>query len=86
MNEEKPCSWVTTQPLVFNDPERGKVFEIPVGEPCLRLESVEEGKRRGLLKGEQEIWAAKINLQRGFSLIFIRGKVRGVMPDFVSKP
>jgi len=81
MNEQKFGGWITIKPLLFNDAESGKVFEIPVGEPCLLVESVEDAKRRGLLTGEQEIWAAKVNLQRGYSLVFIRGKVRGLMPQ-----
>ena len=85
MNKQRVGGWVTTQPLLFNDVESGKVFEIPAGEQCLLVESVEDARHRGLLKGEQEIWAAKVNLQRGYSLVFIRGMVRGLMPHHFTK-
>lgn len=81
VNEQKSGGWVTVQPLLFNDAESGKVFEIPAGEPCLPVESVEEARRRGLVSGEQELWAAKINLQRGYTLVFVRGKLRGLMSN-----
>ena len=35
------CRWVTARPLLFNDPERGKVVSIPAGEPCSLLDSLE---------------------------------------------
>jgi len=85
MSMQRFYGWVTIQPLLFNDVETGKVFEIPAGEPCLLVESVEDARHRGLLKGEQEIWAARVNLQRGYSLVFIRGMLRGLMPHHFTR-
>jgi hypothetical protein len=85
MNKQGFQGWVTIQPLLFNDVKRGEVFEIPTGEPCLLIESVAEASNRGLLTGEQEVWAAKVNLQRGYSLVYIRGQVRGLMPHHFTR-
>lgn len=85
VDEKRSGGWVTVQPLLFNDVERGKVFEIPAGEPCLPVESVDEARRLGLLSGDQELWAAKTNLQRGYTLVFIRGKLRGLMPHHLKQ-
>jgi hypothetical protein len=83
MKDSGCFGWVTAKPLLFNDPDTGVVFEIPATEPCLLLDSVEDAKQRGLLKDEQEVWAAKVNVQRGYCLVLLKGKVRGVSPDDV---
>jgi hypothetical protein len=75
--------WVTAKTLLFNDADTGLVFEIPCAEPCILLDSVEDAKQRGLLKDDQEVWAAKVNVQRGYCLILLKGKVRGVSPEDV---
>ncbi len=69
---------VTTRPLLFNDPVKGEVFEIPAGEPCVVFDSVEQAKQRGLLPDEQSLWAARTNVQRGYRLAWLRGLLRGV--------
>lgn len=85
MSERKSSSWVTTQPLLFNDVKTGKVFEIPAGEPCLPIESIEDARRRGLLSGGEDVWAAEVNLKHGYSLVFIRGMLRGVKPHLIGR-
>lgn len=85
MRDTGHYGWLTTKPLLFNNPETGLVFEIPPAELCLLLESVEDAKARGLLKDEQEAWAAKINVQRGYCLVFLKGKIRGVSADDIRR-
>ena len=69
---------VTMRPLLFNDPEKGEVFEVPAGEPCIVFDSIEQAKQHGLLPDEQSLWAARTNLQRGYRLVRLRGQLRGV--------
>lgn len=76
--------WVTVKPLIFNNPASGQVETIPVGEPCSLVESVEEAKRRGLLKDQTAIWAAETNLKRGYCLVLLKGMVRGVDRDDIA--
>lgn len=76
--------WVTVKPLLFNEPKSGEVIAIPPGEPCTLLESVDDARRRGLLPDEMAVWAAKTNVQRGYSLAWLRGLVRGVAHDDVA--
>jgi hypothetical protein len=78
MRDSGRYGWVTAKPLLFNDADTGLVFEIPAAESCLLLDSVEDAKQRGLLKDDQEVWAAKVNIQRGYCLVLLKGKVRGV--------
>jgi len=44
------CRWVTVVPLLFNDPGKGEVFEIPEGEFCTLFHSVEEAVKRGAIR------------------------------------
>lgn len=66
------------RPLFFNDPEKGRTFELPSGEPCVEVDSIEEARKLGYLSDEQSAWAAKINLQRGYRLVWLKGMLRGV--------
>jgi len=74
------CRWVTVVPLLFNDPGKGEVFEIPEGEFCTLFHSVEEAVKRGAIRANDEmtVWAAKTNLKRGYVLVQLRGMLRGV--------
>jgi hypothetical protein len=76
--------WITVKPLIFNNPATGRVETIPAGEPCKLVESVEEAKRRGLLQEPMAIWATETNLKRGYSLVLLRGILRGVDRDDIA--
>ena len=69
---------ITTKPLVFNYPEKGQAFTIPPGQPCVEVDSIKEARARGYLPDEQAVWAAKTNLRRGYHLVWLQGKLRGV--------
>lgn len=75
--------WKTRVPLLFNDPGKGEVFEIPAGEPCQLVSSVEEALARNIIsqKDEMAVWAARTNLKRGYVLVLMRGVLRGVEAD-----
>lgn len=85
MKNTAACRWVTVKPLLFNNPNIGAVFEIPAGEPCLLLESPEEARKLGFITSDQEMWAAKTNIQRGYCLVWLRGMVRGIAKDDISR-
>lgn len=76
--------WVTVKPLIFNNPETGQIETIPAGEPCKYVESLEEAKRSGLLQDSMAVWGAETNLKRGYSLVLLRGKLRGVERDDIA--
>ena len=76
--------WMTVKPLIFNNPATGQVETIPAGEPCKLVESVDEAKRSGLLQDPMAIWAAETNLKRGYSLVLLRGMLRGVDCDDIA--
>lgn len=76
--------WITVKPLIFNNPATGQVETISADEPCKLVESVEEAKRSGLLQDQMAIWAAETNLKRGYSLILLRGILRGVDRDDIA--
>ncbi|MBP5996369.1 MAG: hypothetical protein KA535_00325 [Azonexus sp.] len=75
---------ITIRPLLFNDPVKGEVFEIPAGERCIVVTTFKEGQVRGFIRDEQELWAARTNLQRGYTLVWIRGLLRGVLESDVA--
>lgn len=83
MTKHRKSGWVTAKPLIFNDPIKGENFTIPAGEPCALYTTVEEAIERGTLKKDDEdgIWAAKKNTQRGYVLVMLKGKLRGVAQD-----
>lgn len=70
----------TITDLIFNDPVQGKEFLIPAGESCMAFTSIQEACDHGYLdkKNEQEMWAARTNIQRGYVLVVLKGKLRGV--------
>jgi hypothetical protein len=76
--------WVTVKPLIFNNPAVGQVETIPAGEPCDLIKSVDEAKRRGLLPDKLAVWAAETNHKRGYSLVLLRGVLRGVERDDIT--
>jgi hypothetical protein len=71
----------TARPLHFNDPVKGEVYAMPAGESCILFESAEDACRKGYLdsKNEAAMWSARTNIQRGYCLVWLRGKLRGVM-------
>lgn len=73
----------TSRPLIFNDPAKGKEFEIPAGEPYVLVKSLKDAVAWGYLndKDDAAMWAARTNLQRGYVLIWIRGALRGVQVE-----
>lgn len=77
----------TLRPLLFNDPNGGRVFEVPAGTACTLLESIDHACNHGYLdrKNESDIWAARANLQRGFSLVWLKGALRGIPKEFVGQ-
>lgn len=78
----------TVRPLLFNDPDKGSVYEIPAGTPCILVESVDDACRQGYLdrRNESAMWAAKTNLQRGFCLVWLKGVLRGVSKEDIAQP
>ena len=69
---------ITTRELIFNDPATGKSQHIPAGTPCRQFADPKSAEREGALSGYEENWGATRNLQSGYALIWVAGKVRGV--------
>jgi len=68
----------TTVDLIFNDPAAGKIRTIPAGTPCRRFSSPNSALLAGVPLDFNGNWAANKNIERGYSLIWIEGALRGV--------
>lgn len=77
----------TVRPLLFNDPEKGSVYEIPAGTHCVLVKDVDEACKQGYLdrRNEGAMWAAKTNLHRGFCLLWLNGVLRGVSKEDIEQ-
>jgi hypothetical protein len=71
---------VTTRSLLFYDPEKGAEFNVPAGESCILVKTYDEACDFGLVdrSDKQSEWVIKTNLQRGYSVVWLRNKLRGV--------
>lgn len=68
----------TTCDLIFNDPETGTVRTIPAGTHCRRFASPTSALMAGVHLDYMGEWAANKNIERGYSLIWLDGMLRGV--------
>ncbi len=68
----------TTVDLIFNDPETGTVRTIPGGTPCRRFSGTTGAMLAGVKLDYMGEWAANKNIERGYSLIWLEGMLRGV--------
>jgi hypothetical protein len=68
----------TAVDLIFNDPETGIVRTIPAGTHCRRFSSPSSAMLAGVPLDYEGQWAAKKNIERGYSLIWLDGMLRGV--------
>ncbi|MBT9498855.1 MAG: hypothetical protein IV103_16870 [Zoogloea sp.] len=83
MTPPSTTRWVTSKTLIFNDPVKGKEYEVPAGEPCVLVDMIKTACDRGFLDGKNEadMWAARTNVQRGYKLVWLRGLLRGLMAE-----
>jgi hypothetical protein len=68
----------TTVDLIFNDPEAGTVRTLPAGTLCRRFSSPTSALMAGVPLDFAGNWAAAKNIERGYSLIWLEGMLRGV--------
>jgi hypothetical protein len=68
----------TTVDLIFNEPATGTVRTVPAGTPCRRFASPSSAMMAGINLDYMGEWAANKNIDRGYSLIWLEGMLRGV--------
>ena len=73
----------TTTPLIFHDPETGKVEIIASGTPCRQFFNPQLAKIAGVRFSYDQSWAAERNLKNGYTLVWLDGMLRGVSFDDV---